>query len=193
MTTRAFAYVVAALIAVPLIAGCGSSKSKSSASTSAAAPSTTPTTTSTASSDSGPETIKAKSSRLGTILADGEGKTVYLFEKDKGTTSACNGACARAWPPVTTDGAPKAGGGIQAAMLTTSKRSDGTTQVVYGGHPLYYFVRDADSGDAYGQGLDGFGAEWYVVGPNGKKVEGGEHKSTKTTTTSSGGSGGGGY
>jgi predicted lipoprotein with Yx(FWY)xxD motif len=199
MTNRAFAYVVAALIAVPLIAGCGSSKSKSSASTSTGATSTRATTTSTtASSDAGsPETIKAKRSSLGTILADGEGKTVYLFEKDKGTTSTCSGACASAWPPVTTDGAPKAGGGVQTAMLTTSKRSDGTTQVVYGGHPLYYFVRDADSGDAYGQGIDGFGAEWYVLGPNGKKVEGGGHKSgeakTTTTSSSSGSSGGGGY
>jgi len=177
VTNRAFAYVIAALIAVPLLAGCGSSKSKSSASTSAAAmstPATTPSTASTtASSDTGgAETIRAKSSKLGTILADGEGKTVYLFEKDTGTTSTCSGACARAWPPVTTNGAPKAGSGAQAALLTTSKRSDGTLQVVYGGHPLYYFVRDKDSGDAYGQGIDGFGAEWYVLGANGKKVEG---------------------
>lgn len=191
MTNRASAYAVAALIAVPLIAGCGSGKSASTASTSAAAPSTT------ASPGSGPETIKVKSSKLGTILADGEGKTVYLFEKDRGTTSTCSGACARAWPPVTTSGAPTAGNGIQAAMLSTSTRSDGTTQVVYAGHPLYYFVRDADAGDAYGQGVDGFGAEWYVVGPNGTKVEGGTHASggakTATTSSSSGGSGGGGY
>ncbi|HXE43641.1 MAG TPA: hypothetical protein VN635_00445 [Conexibacter sp.] len=193
MTNRAFAYVIAALIAVPLLAGCGSSKSKSSASTSTGAPSTPAATTSTtASSDEGgPETIKVKSSKLGTILADGEGKTVYLFENDKTTASTCSGACARAWPPVTTDGAPKAGGGIQTALLTTSKRSDGTTQVVYGGHPLYYFVRDADAGDTYGQGIDGFGAEWYVLGSNGKKVEAHEHMSGEAKTTSS--SSGGGY
>jgi len=198
MTNRAPAYAVAALLAVPLIAGCGSSKSSTTSSTSAAAPSTTASTTgAAASSDSGVETIKVKRSSLGTILADGEGKTVYLFEKDKGTASTCSGACASAWPPVTTDGAPKAGSGIQAALLTTSRRSDGTMQVVYAGHPLYYFVRDRDAGDAYGQGIDGFGAEWYVLGSNGRKVEGGEHKSgaakTTTTSSSSGGSGGGGY
>ena len=167
MTNRAFAYVIAALIAVPLLAGCGSSKSKSSASTSTGATSTT-----ASSDEGGPETIEVKRSKLGAILADGEGKTVYLFEKDKTTASTCSGACATAWPPVTTDGAPKAGGGTQAALLTTSKRSDGTTQVVYGGHPLYYFVKDRDAGDAYGQGIDGFGAEWYVLGSDGKKVEG---------------------
>jgi len=196
MTNRAYAYAVAALLAVPLIAGCGSSKSKSSASTTSA-PATTAAQTTASSSDSGPETIKVKRSGLGTILADGEGKTVYLFEKDRGTASTCSGACAQAWPPVTTDGAPKAGSGIQSALLSTSRRSDGTTQVVYGGHPLYYFVKDRDAGDAYGQGIDGFGAEWYVLGSNGKKVEGGEHKSatakTTTTSSSSGGSGGGGY
>ncbi len=176
MTTRAPAYLAAALIAVPLLAGCGSSKSKSSASTTSA-PATTAAQTTASSSESAPETIKAKRSRLGTILADGEGKTVYLFEKDRGTASTCSGACATAWPPVTTGGAPKAGGGVQAALLSTSKRSDGTMQVTYGGHPLYYFVKDRDAGDAYGQGIDGFGAEWYVVGPNGKKVEGGGKKS----------------
>jgi len=181
VTNRAFAYVIAALIAVPLLAGCGSSKSTSSTSTSAAAstPATTPATTpsTTASSDAaGAETIKAKRSKLGVILADGEGKTVYLFEKDTGTTSTCSGACATAWPPVTTDGAPKAGGGVEASRLSTSKRSDGTMQVVYGGHPLYYFVKDRDAGDAYGQGVDAFGAEWYVMGPNGKKVEAHESK-----------------
>lgn len=185
MTNRAFACVIAALIAVPLLAGCGSSKSKSSASTSAAAPST-------ASSDAGsPETIEAKRSTLGVILADGEGKTVYLFERDTGTTSTCSGACASAWPPVTTDGAPKAGGGVQAALLTTSKRSDGTMQVVYGGHPLYYFEQDRDAGDTYGQGIDGFGAEWYVLGSNGKKVEGHERSDeSKPKTSTSSNSGG---
>lgn len=171
MTNRAPAYVVAALIAVPLIAGCGSSKSKSASSATPAAAKTTATTA--ASGGSGAETITAKRSRLGTILADGEGKTVYLFEQDRTTASTCSGACAQAWPPVTTDGAPKAGSGAQAALLTTTKRSDGTMQVVYGGHPLYYFVRDRDAGDSYGQGINGFGAEWYVLGPNGKKVEGG--------------------
>lgn len=194
MTNRALACAIAGLIAVPLIAGCGSSNSNSNstASTSAAAPSTTPaTTTTTTDSGSGPETIKAARKSVGVVLVDGEGKTLYLFEKDTGTTSMCSGACAQAWPPVTTDGAPTAGGGVQAALLTTSKRSDGTTQVVYGGHPLYYFVRDKDSGDAYGQGVSAFGADWYVVGPNGQKLEGHERK--PSTTTTSGGSGGGGY
>lgn len=175
MTNRAPAYAVAALIALPLIAGCGSSKSKSkSAASTTPAPATTAATSTTASSSAGDaETIKVKHSRLGTVLADGEGKTVYLFEKDKTAASTCSGACAQAWPPVTTTGAPKVGAGAQASLLATTRRGDGTTQVTYAGHPLYYFVKDRDAGDAYGQGIDGFGAEWYVVGPNGKKVEGG--------------------
>ena len=109
---------------------------------------------------------------LGSVLVDSQGRTVYLFEKDTGPKSTCFGACATEWPPVTTNGKPSAGKGVSASMLGTTKRSDGTTQVTYNGHPLYLFEADQKPGDATGQNVDAFGAEWYVLSPAGDKVEG---------------------
>jgi predicted lipoprotein with Yx(FWY)xxD motif len=97
--------------------------------------------------------------------------TVYLFEGDTGSTSSCSGACASAWPPVTTTGTPTTTGSATAADLGTITRSDGTKQLTYKGHPLYYFIQDKDSGDAYGQGAKAFGASWYVLAPTGVKVD----------------------
>jgi predicted lipoprotein with Yx(FWY)xxD motif len=123
--------------------------------------------------------VSTKQGKYGTILAGGPKRlTVYLFEADKGSTSSCAGECAKDWPPVTTSGPPRAGGSAVAADLGTTTRSDGTTQVTYKGHPLYYFEQDADSGDAYGQGSKAFGAEWYVLAPSGNKVEGDEGSSS---------------
>jgi predicted lipoprotein with Yx(FWY)xxD motif len=109
---------------------------------------------------------------LGKVLVDSTGRTVYLFEKDTGPKSTCFGACATEWPPVTTSGKPKAGNGVTASMLGTAKRSDGGTQVTYNGHPLYRFQADQKPGDATGQNVDAFGAEWYVLSTAGNKVEG---------------------
>ena len=113
------------------------------------------------------------SSKLGPILVDGSGRTLYLFKKDNGTTSSCDGACATAWPPYTTTGTPKAGAGVTASLLGTTKRTDGTTEVTYHGHPLYYFARDSKPGDTNGQNVDAFGAEWYVLSPTGTEVTNG--------------------
>ena len=170
---------VAALI---VLAGCGSSNSSSSSSASTAAAAatstsaaTTPAATTAASSSSGGAVIVTKHSKLGTILATGPKKlTVYLFEGDKGGQSACTGACAQAWPPVTSTAAAQAGGAAVAADLGTITRSDGTTQVTYHGHPLYIFVKDKDDGDAYGQGVKAFGADWYVLSPSGSKIDSGD-------------------
>jgi len=119
-----------------------------------------------------PATVKARDSKLGKIMVDGRARTLYLFEKDKNGKSSCSGDCAKNWPPLLTKGKPKAGTGARASKLGTTKRSDGTTQVTYGGHPLYTFVADKSKpGSTKGQELDAFGAEWYVVGTNGKKVE----------------------
>jgi predicted lipoprotein with Yx(FWY)xxD motif len=164
-----------------LAAGCGSSKSSSS--TSAASPyssesekststaaATTPATT--PASGSGVAVTVKHASKLGTILAAGPKKlTVYMFEGDKGASSSCSGACASVWPPVTSTGAATAAGAANTADLGTITRSDGTTQVTYKGHPLYFFARDKDSGDAYGQGVKGFGSDWYVIAPSGSKVD----------------------
>jgi predicted lipoprotein with Yx(FWY)xxD motif len=122
---------------------------------------------------SGPATISVTSNAtLGKILVDGSGRTLYLFAKDTGTTSTCYGSCATYWPPVLTAGAPKAGAGADAMLLGTTKRTDGTTEVTYAGHPLYYVVTDHNPGDATGQAVTNFGAPWYVVGPDGNKVTG---------------------
>lgn len=86
---------------------------------------------------------------------------------------SCNGACAGIWPPVTTNGAAKAGNGVDAAKLGTSKRSDGMMQVTYNGHLLYTYAGDSSAGQTAGEGVDGFGAESYAVSPAGQAVENG--------------------
>ena len=171
-TPLAIAGTAAALILALVAAGCGGSQS-SAGSTGAPAPggaygAPAPTTTEAASTSAAMVAV-AKTS-LGRILVDGRGMTLYLFEKDTGPKSTCDGACASTWPPLTTQGAPKAGGGVMTAKLGTSKRSDGTTQVTYDGHPLYGYVTDQAPGDTTGQGLDFFGGEWYVLSPQGAAV-----------------------
>jgi predicted lipoprotein with Yx(FWY)xxD motif len=144
-----------------VVAGCGSSNS-SSGSTSAGT--TTPATTSRSA------TVDLRTTSLGRVLVDSSGRTLYLFEKDKGPRSTCSGACASAWPPVTTTGAPTAGTGVAAAQLKTTMRPGGK-QILYAGHPLYTYVGDSGPGQTTGEGLNQFGAEWYVLGANGGKIE----------------------
>lgn len=162
--------VLAALSAAAIAAGCGSSSDSSGSSSSGGGygGGSSPTT---AAVSSGAATVKTASGKLGTYLVDGQGRTLYLWEADKGSKSTCSGACAAAWPPATTEGAPKAAGDAKASLLGTTKRSDGSTEVTYAGHPLYRFAGDAKPGQASGQGSDGFGAEWYVVDPAGKAID----------------------
>ena len=126
--------------------------------------------------------LVANNSNLGKILVDSQGRTVYLFKKDTGSKSTCSGECAVDWPPVTAKGRPTAGSGVTASMLGTTKRSDGSQQVTYDGHPLYRYEGDQSAGDANGQGLVAFGAAWYSVSPGGSQI-----------TTASSGSGSRGY
>lgn len=116
-------------------------------------------------------TVTAAGSKLGRILVDGRGRTLYLFEKDARGRSACAGTCATYWPPLLTRSAPTAGAGAKKALLGVTRRSDGTRQVTYAGHPLYRFVQDTRRGQTNGQDLHDFGAGWYVVSPAGRKVE----------------------
>jgi predicted lipoprotein with Yx(FWY)xxD motif len=118
-------------------------------------------------------TVKVAKTKLGRILTDGDGRTLYLFEKDKGTGSQCSGACAGIWPPLAA-ATGVAGPGVVSSDLGSIKRADGKTEATYAGHPLYTYVGDAKPGDTRGQGLDQFGAEWYAVGANGKKVDEGD-------------------
>lgn len=127
-------------------------------------------------------TVKLRSTSLGKIVVDAKGRTLYLFEKDRNGKSACSGACAKNWPPLIVKGTPKAGTGLKATKLGTTRRADGKRQVTYGRHPLYTFVADAGKpGSVKGEGVDAFGAEWYVVGANGRKVE--KASSSSATTT----------
>ena len=110
-------------------------------------------------------------SKLGRTLVDGQGRTLYLFEADTAGKSNCNRACTSAWPPYVSHGTPQAGTGVAGAMLGTSLRGDGGgTQVTYRGHPLYYYAGDSRPGDAAGQGLNQFGAKWYVLASSGNKI-----------------------
>ena len=125
----------------------------------------------TAPSQSAGATLSVRSSSLGQILVDGRGKTLYLFEADKATQSTCSGACAQAWPPFTTTGTPKVSAGASPSLVGTTTRSDGTTQVTYAGHPLYFFINDTKPGDVTGEGSTAFGAGWDVLAPNGDKID----------------------
>ena len=108
---------------------------------------------------------------LGQILVDGSERTLYLFEADSTKASTCSGACAQAWPPFLTSGQPHLGSGVTQSLVGTMRRSDGTLQVTYNGHPLYYFAGDTKPGDTKGEGLNSFGAGWDAVSPAGDKIE----------------------
>lgn len=127
------------------------------------------TTTTVANRSSRGRTIKAVGSEFGSVVADGRGEAFYLFDKEQGKRSQCYGACARAWPPVLTKGKPRAGKGVKAGLLGTTKRKNGKLQVTYKGQPLYYYVDD-EPGLILCQNVDEFGGLWLVVKPNGNPV-----------------------
>jgi predicted lipoprotein with Yx(FWY)xxD motif/sugar phosphate permease len=114
--------------------------------------------------------VKTHHGALGTYLVDGKGRTLYRFMKDTGRKSHCTGACADNWPPLTTREKPEAEGHAKASLLSTKRRKDGRKQVLYDGHPLYRFVGDQSPGDTAGQGLNAFGAQWFVVSTKGKAI-----------------------
>jgi len=126
----------------------------------------------------------ASVSDLGQVLVDSAGHTLYDFHKDKGTTSSCYGGCEAAWPPLLTEGEPHASNGAQEGLLGTSKRRDGSEQVTYAGHPLYTYGGDKGPGEANGNDIDSFGAEWYALTPSGAEPEDGGESETPPPPTS---------
>jgi predicted lipoprotein with Yx(FWY)xxD motif len=208
---RLAAGVGGAVGAAALVAACSSSSSSSSttapASSSPAAPaSSSPTAAPSGAAASGSASTSATvittaSSSGATFLVSGSGRAVYLWTKDTPNMSACTGACPGAWPPVTTTSAVTASGSAKAGDLGTITRSDGTRQVTYDGHPLYYFSGDTGPGTATGQGSDSFGAKWWLVSPAGSDVTaavtsftaGGSPPAPAATPASSSAAGGGGY
>ena len=171
------AAVIAAGIALAASA-CSSSLSSNGstqapAASSATARPSTPAAAPSASASMAATTIdlQSVSGIDGKFLADGQGRALYLFEADKGSMSACTGACAATWPPVTASAMPMAGGGVSQPLLGTTKRADGTEQLTYNGHPLYYFAADTGAGMVKGQGSTEFGAGWYVLNAKGSKID----------------------
>jgi predicted lipoprotein with Yx(FWY)xxD motif len=154
----------AAVAGVALIAaGCGSgSGTGGSGYAATGTPAAAPATSST---------IATRHTKLGNVLVDSQGRTLYLFEKDRDMTSSCSGSCVSIWPPLTSAARPAAGAGVSKAKIALSKRGDGTMQVTYAGHPLYTYVGDTGPGQTKGEGLDQFGAKWYVLGSDGLKID----------------------
>jgi predicted lipoprotein with Yx(FWY)xxD motif len=173
---------VAAVVGVALVvAACGSSSSSTSSPAANSAPSSN-------SSASGIAISTAKGTG-GMYLTGASGHAVYLWVADTGDRSSCSGACAKYWPPVVTKAAPVASGGVQASDLGTITRSNGSKQVTYNGHPLYYFVGDKSSGTWHGQGSNGFGAKWWLVAPSGSAITASVKSSSSGSSSGSGSSG----
>jgi predicted lipoprotein with Yx(FWY)xxD motif len=114
--------------------------------------------------------VSTTKTSLGRFLVNSSGRTLYLFGKDRNGKSACAGMCATFWPPLIATGKPRAAAGVKASMLGTSKRADGRLQVTYNHHPLYTFAKDKKKGQTNGEGLNAFGANWYVISPGGSKI-----------------------
>jgi predicted lipoprotein with Yx(FWY)xxD motif len=178
MTRRSPTNLLATAAAIPVIAlvvaGCGGGSATAS---------TTPATTPSGKT----ATVRVSAGgTLGQVLVDSHGRTLYLFEGDPGTTSACTGTCAATWPPLRASGKPVAGVGITASELGTSARTDGKPQVTYNGHPLYRYSNDGRPGDENGEGVNAFGSPWYALSPTGTRV-------LSSSGTSTPGAGGNGY
>jgi predicted lipoprotein with Yx(FWY)xxD motif/predicted small secreted protein len=171
--SRAFALCVLLVATAMGVAACGGGEDTSSRSR---PPDTTPTPAPEKESADKPEkgawgvAFGAGSEDLGIILFDAAGRTLYTFGKDRGPRSSCYGDCAKRWPPALTEGKPKARGEASSAMVGAAKRKDGTVQLVYANHPLYYYAGDKGGAEYNGQGLHAFGGDWYVIRPNGKIV-----------------------
>jgi predicted lipoprotein with Yx(FWY)xxD motif len=183
---KAGARLTGVLVTAAVLAAACSSSSKSGNGGS--------NTTSAASAGGGASavSIETHSGPMGTYLTDGSGRTLYVFAADTAGKSNCSGGCASFWPPLTGSSA-SAMSGAQAAMVGTITRSDGTKQVTYDGHPLYYFKEDTKAGQTTGQGFNNFGAKWWLVAPSGQPITGSGGASSPSAPSSSSGGGGGGW
>jgi predicted lipoprotein with Yx(FWY)xxD motif len=162
------------LVAALAFAGCGGSDNSSAGGGYGSGSESTTKAASSEGSGGGTAAIVSASTvpKLGKVIVDAKGFTLYDFHKDKGGKSACYGACAKVWPPLLTDGKPQVSEGAIASKLGTAKREDGTLQVTYAGWPLYTYEADGKPGEANGNDIDSFGAEWYALQPSGEEAEG---------------------
>ncbi|MCX4769048.1 hypothetical protein EES39_23125 [Streptomyces sp. ADI92-24] len=190
--TRTAAVLASALLMAGAAAGCsgGGSDSGSSSGTDTSSQNSgrqvdvpAAASTSPGASTSPAPTVSVKKGTHGKTLVNEKNMTLYVFDKDTKNTSLCTDSCAKAWPPLLDTKTPTAGSGVDPKLLKTTTRSDGKKQVTYNGHPLYRFDQDKKAGDAKGQGVDAFGAKWYVINAKGEQV------TTTTPTSSSSGTG----
>lgn len=138
-------------------------------------------------------TIEAHSGPMGTFLTDSSGKSLYMFAKDSATASNCTSTCIIYWPPLETSGAVHTSGSASMSKVTTITRSDGSKQVVYAGHPLYYYKNDTSPGQTSGEGSNNFGAKWWLLAPSGQPItSSGSGSGSSSSSSSSSSSGGGG-
>jgi predicted lipoprotein with Yx(FWY)xxD motif len=126
-------------------------------------------------------TVSLRKTTLGMVLVTANGHTIYMFGKDRNDKSACSASCAQFWPPLLSRGKPTAGPGVRAALLGTTKRTNGSLQVSYNKHPLYTYVLDKRAGQTKGEGISAFGAKWHALSAKGAAIIG----STTTTGTTS--------
>jgi predicted lipoprotein with Yx(FWY)xxD motif len=114
--------------------------------------------------------ISVEQTSIGKAITDAQGRTLYLFAADKPNLSTLSAAGRAFWPPFTSTSRPSAAGGALAGKIGVVSNAAGTSQVTYNGHPLYYFVGDRKPGQITGQGLNQFGARWYVLSPAGGAI-----------------------
>jgi predicted lipoprotein with Yx(FWY)xxD motif len=158
------------VVALGALTGCGGGSSSSSGSRSTAATTTTPPVAKPPpNAEEGTVFVSLGSAAgLGQVLVNSEGHTLYAFSKDSGGSSACAGACTRAWPPLLIEhGEPEPSNGAAAARLGTITLPDGSRQVTYAGHPLYSFGGDKQPGEANGNGSSAFGGTWSALKGSG--------------------------
>lgn len=114
--------------------------------------------------------ITTGDSEFGTMLFDEKKQAIYIWEREESATAECYGDCAQAWPPVLTEGAPRADGGVASDLLGTTERTDGSIQVTYNGHPLYYYAHEGP-GEVKCHNISTHGGLWWVIHPNGDRAD----------------------
>ena len=175
---KRIAFVVGtAVLGLSTLTACGGNSSASTSAPSSAPSSSAPAATGTA------KLSTASVGNFGTVVVDGTGRTLYVYDLDtaKPSKSNCDGACATAWPPLLAGTGTPQVSGVSASLVGTVTRTDGTKQVTLAGWPLYYYAKDTKAGDATGQAVGGI---WWVVGANGQKIT-----TQASSTTPSGNSG----
>jgi predicted lipoprotein with Yx(FWY)xxD motif len=164
---------MAVLVSVTLLTGCAGQSSDTGRArpadqSTAGVPSVSQTSGSATASVAPDESllVTTRGSDYGTVLFDGRGQAIYLFDKEQSDRAECYGDCAVAWPPVLTEGAPRTDGAVRAHLLGSTTRDDGSSQVTYAGHPLYYYAHEGPR-QILCHNVNEFGGLWLVVTPRG--------------------------